>query len=116
MTPEEVRLLINDWLESQSQLVLFVNIFRCAVALRCKVSRASDFWVELSTADNGKVAVALFDPDAVFRQTEQREFSALSAKLGLTVAQRFASSVTAMFPSEDESSRPESLMLIELVE
>lgn len=116
MTPEEVRLMINGWLENQSQLVLIANVSRFAVAVRCRVTRSSDFWVELSTVDNGKLAVGLFDPAAIFKYTEPREFSDLSTKLGLSAAQRFASSVTAMLPSEDESLESESIMLMELVD
>ena len=115
MTPVEVRLMVNGWLESRSELALVANMLRFAVALRCRVVAVSDFGIQLVTADNGNLAIGLFDPEAVFRYMEPREFSELSAKFGLTAAQEFASSVTVMFPSEDESSEPESLMLMELV-
>jgi len=116
MTPEEVRLIMNGWLESRSQLALLANTSRLAVALRCRVIEVSDFWVQLSTSDNGMLAIGVFDSGAVFRYTEPREFSELSTKLGLTAAQEFASSVMVMFPSEDASSEAESIMLIELVD
>jgi hypothetical protein len=116
MNPEEVRLRLKGWLESQSQLVLVANIFRFAAALRCKVSGVSDSWVELSTIDGGRLAIDLSDPEVIFRYTEPREFAELSAKLGLKPAQRFAASVTALFPSEGESAECESMMLMELVE
>jgi hypothetical protein len=71
--------------------------------------------VELSTADNGRLGIALFDPDATFRYSEPREFSELSERLGLSAEQKLASALSVLFPSEDESSEPESLTLIELI-
>jgi hypothetical protein len=116
MTPEEVRLVIRGWHDNQTQLALTANVFRFAVALRCRVTAVSDSWIELSTADNGRLAVDFSDPETIFRYTEPREFAELSARLGLSPAQRLASSLTALFPSEGDSSPVESVMLMELVD
>jgi len=98
MTPEEVRLVIRGWHQNQTQLALTADIFRVAIQLRCRVTAVSDTWIELSTADKGRLAFDFSDPETIFRYTEPREFAELSAKLGLSPAQRIASSVTALFP------------------
>ena|SRR5450631_596475 len=116
MTSDEARLLMNGWLENQSQLVLIGQLSGIAAALRCRVDALTELGVELSTSDGRKVAVALWQTGAEFKYAEPREFPAIEASSGITAAQRFASSVTALFPGERDSgnSEPDHLSFIEL--
>ena len=42
MIPEDVRLVMNGWLDNQSQLALVGNLFGFAVTLRCRVRLVED--------------------------------------------------------------------------
>ncbi len=123
MTPEEVRLVMNGWLENQSQLVLVGQLLGVAVALRCRVELLSAGNVGLSTSDGGRIVVDFSDPELVFKYSEAREFPEIVEGWGLTAEQCLASSLMFLFPvrfpsdfSEgDEAPEPESLYFAELV-
>jgi hypothetical protein len=124
MTPDEARLVINGWLENQSQLVLIAELWGFALTLRCRVGLLSeDGKVGLVTSDGGRIVVDLSEPGAEFKYAEPREFPDTAASLGLSAAQRIASSVTLVFPPREDSDSegsdtpsPEVVTLIELVD
>lgn len=115
MTPEEVRLIMNGWLENHSQLALVGQLWGFAVALRCRVGAVSDEAVILLTSDGGQIVVGVSEEGTEFKYSEIREFPELAAKFGLTDAQRFSSSLTMLFPPRDVAADPECLSFIELV-
>ena len=119
--PEDVRLVINGWLESRSQLALVGQVFNLGIALRCRVVALTEERVELGTVDGGRISVPLVDPTLTFRYAEPREFPDPIG--GLTEEQSLASSLTITFPSrvrldalEDVSDTPETVCLMELIE
>jgi hypothetical protein len=117
MIPEDVRLVMNGWLTSRSQLALAGHLLGFTVTLRCRVDLLTDTGVELSTSDGGRIGVDLADPTMEFRYAEPREFP----EIEVTEEQGLASSLTALrwrrFGADGKpSSEPESLYLIELVE
>lgn len=117
MTSEEVRLVMNGWLENQSQLALVGQLSGLGMALHCRVGALTEFGIELTTSDGGRLAVSLWETGAEFKYAEPREFPALEASCELTAAQRIASSVSALFPvveGSDDSER-ECISFIELV-
>jgi hypothetical protein len=116
MTPEEVRLVMNGWLENQSQLALVGQLWGFALALRCRVGFVSDETVGLITSDGGKVVVGLSEEGTKFKYSEMREFSELARKLDLTPEQRFASSLMLMFPPRDVGADLETLYFAELID
>ena len=122
MTPEGVRLVMNGWLENQSQLVLVGQLFGFAFALPCRVEALTGPGVQLSTKDGGRIAVGLWESGVEFRYAEPREFPAIEASSGLTAAQKIASSVSVLFPSrgldsqDDPGPEPEMVSFMELID
>ncbi|HEY2858760.1 MAG TPA: hypothetical protein VGJ21_10120 [Terracidiphilus sp.] len=119
MTPDEVRLVINGWLENQSQLVLVAQLWGFSVALRCRVAFLNAEWtVGLLTSDAGRIGVELSEPGTEFKYAEPREFPELVASSGLSAAQRVASSITILFPPRESSDGEdrEVVSLIELID
>jgi hypothetical protein len=114
MTPEEVRLILNGWRDSHSQLALTGQLWGFAFALRCRVDFVTDETVGLSTSDNGHIVVVISEEGTDFRYAELREFPELAEKFGLTAEQQFASSLTMLFPPRSEGDDPESLHFAEL--
>jgi hypothetical protein len=116
-------LVISGWLENKSQLALVCGMFGLSAAIRCRVTAMTEMRVELSTVDGGRLGVDLSDPAIEFRYAEPREFLEIEAS-GVTAAQKYASSVTALFPlrvrlADDPDDAPlehESLSLTELIE
>jgi hypothetical protein len=119
MTPDEVRLVINGWLENQSQLVLIAQLWGISVALRCRVGFLNDEWtLGLLTSDAGRIGIDLSEPGTEFKYAEPREFPELAASSGLSAAQRVASSVTLFFPPRESSEGEdrECVSIIELID
>lgn len=116
MTPEEVRLILNGWLQNQSQLALVGQLWGFCLAVRCRVEFVTDDAVGLATADGGRIVVALSEPGTDFRYAERREFPELAEKFGVTEEHLSAPSLTMLFPSRSEDDDAESLHFSELID
>lgn len=125
MIPEDVRLVMNGWLENQSQLALVGNLFGLAVALRCRVGFIDAAKVELETSDGGRIAVDLSGPGLDFKYAEPREFPEMDVSSEITAGQQFSSMIAVLFPRRlladlpndvEDVSEAESLMLMELID
>lgn len=114
MTPEEVRLIMNGWLENQSQLALVGQLWGFALAVRCRIEVLTDDAVGLATSDGGRIVVDISEPGTEFKYAEGREFPKLAERFGLTGEHLFAQSITMLFPSRSEDEAPESLHFAEL--
>jgi hypothetical protein len=117
MIPEDVRLVMDGWLTSQSQLALLGHLLGFKFTLRCRVSLLTDVEVELASSDGGRIGVDLADPTMEFRYAEPREFP----EIEVTGEQGFASLVMVLrwrrFGQDGKcSSEPESLYFAELIE
>jgi len=53
MSHEEVRLLMNGWLDNHSQLGVVGQLWGFGFALRCRVAFVSDSAIGLVTSDGG---------------------------------------------------------------
>lgn len=118
MTPDEVRIVIKGWLENHSHLALQCSLLGFSVALRCIVTALTDFGVELSTGDEGRIAVGLWEEGTEFRYDEPRGFPELAESLELSAGQKIASSVTVVFPARTHcfSGERETVNFMELVD
>lgn len=125
MIPEDVRLVMNGWLDNQSQLALVGNLFGFAVTLRCRVRLVEDTRVELVTSDGGRIAVVLSDPGIDFKYAEPREFPEIGASSEMTAGQQFSSIIAVRFPRRILADLPadtvdvseaESFMFMELID
>jgi hypothetical protein len=116
MTPEEVRLVMNGWLENQSQVALVGQLWGFALAVRCRIEVVTDESVGLTTSDGGRIVVDISEPGTAFKYAERRELPKLAERFGLTGEQLFAPSITMLFPSRSEEDEPsESLHFAELI-
>jgi hypothetical protein len=116
-------LILNGWLENQSQLTLVGSLFGFRVAVRCQVKEVTDSAVLLLTADGGRLAVDLSIKKTVFRYSDPRELPEIESSSGRPYAKKISSSVTILFPSralldapDDIDLEAESLSVIEMIE
>jgi hypothetical protein len=119
MSPEEVRLLMKGWLESQSKLMVVGQLWGCAFVVHCRVAVVSESTVGLET-DGGKIMVNISKPGTGFKYAQPREFPDLATKKRLTDEQKLSSSLMILFPpregEEETEENAESISFREIVE
>ena len=100
MSHEEVRLLMNGWLDQQSQLRVVGQLWGVNFVLLCRIAFVSDSAIGLATSDGG-ITVDISEPGTEFKYAQPREFSEFASKHGLTDEQKLASSLIVLFPSRE---------------
>jgi hypothetical protein len=121
MSHEEVRLLLNGWLENNAQLGVVGQLWGFGFALlRCRVTFVSDSTIGLVTIDGGKIEVDISEPGTEFKYAQPRELPEFASKHGLTDEQKLASSLMVLFPPREAGEltegNAESISFRELVE
>jgi len=120
MSHEEVRLLMNGWLDNHSQLGVVGQLWGFGFALRCRVAFVSDSAIGLVTSDGGKIEVDVSESGTEFKYSQPRELSEFASKHGLTDEQKLASSLMVLFPPREAEEltekNAECISFLEIVE